>query len=353
MMINNLTVGMVIKNYKALCGLLEVEVKKTGSNIYKAQLKEFDRYFSYDKQGHKITITEIYDVIQDKIDNRVNNGGARNCIYTDLAQEIILQWLLKNGGYINQTAKHFISELCIANINYEFCKDKIPSFRKYMNMNSDYIIEFYDKARGSFRSVIETSLSALAKKEMVTYEKVKMVCTGKNEYREATKEEIEQIKVIEKELLEEMGYEKVNVLKYIGKQEQYNILLGYRLMDALSIRYSYTTYEVRLLDKSIARKDVKEEKKELNKIMCENIIEKAKERHEKTKEKYSNTWGTPEFENSWDAKKYFSPYYKNYEKLVETLIKQDADSIESAINAIKQKTVDKKKAKDKANKSGK
>lgn len=352
MMTNNLTVGMIVKNYKDLCRVLGVEVKKTGSNSHKAQLKEFDRYFSYDKQGHKITITEIYDVIQDKIDNRVNNGG-NNSIYTDLSQEIILQWLLKNGGYINQTAKHFISELCIANINYEFCKDKIPSFRKYMNMHSDYIIEFYDKARGSFRSVIETSLSALVKKEIIKYEKVKMVCTVKNEYIEATKQEIEQIKVIEKELLEEMGYKSVNVLKYIGKQEQYNILLGHRLMNALSIRYSYTTYEVRLLDKSIISKDVKEEKKELNKIVCENIIEKAKERHIKTKEKYSNMWGTPKFENSWDTKKYFSPYYKNYEKLVEILIKQDADSIESAINAIKQKTRDKEKARNKSNKSGK
>ncbi len=78
MKIKNLTVGKVIKNYKELCELLEIEAKKSGSNSHKAQQKEFNRYFEFEKQGHKYIIKNIHDKPKDKIDNRSNNiGGNR------------------------------------------------------------------------------------------------------------------------------------------------------------------------------------------------------------------------------------------------------------------------------------
>ena len=46
--------GDVVNNYKELCRLLCEEVKY--GNYKKAQLKEFERYFQYEKHGHKFKI---------------------------------------------------------------------------------------------------------------------------------------------------------------------------------------------------------------------------------------------------------------------------------------------------------
>ena len=62
--IERLEVGMVLKNYKELCEVLEVEVKHGNGKI--SQLKDFKQYFDWTKQGQKITITEIYNTVQER-----------------------------------------------------------------------------------------------------------------------------------------------------------------------------------------------------------------------------------------------------------------------------------------------
>ena len=80
MKIEKLTSGMIVKNYKALCEILEIEPRKTGSNSYKAQLKEMNIKFKYRKEGHKFIIDEIYKNELKKIDNRRGN----NKVYVDV-----------------------------------------------------------------------------------------------------------------------------------------------------------------------------------------------------------------------------------------------------------------------------
>lgn len=55
----NLTIGMEVKNYKTMCELLGEEVKE--GNSKKAQIANWQRYFSFKKQGQRFLITEIYD----------------------------------------------------------------------------------------------------------------------------------------------------------------------------------------------------------------------------------------------------------------------------------------------------
>ncbi len=64
--------GQVIKNYKELCKLLNIEVKTGNSKI--AQMKELERYYKFSKQGYKIIVDEVYTKPKPKIDDRVNNG---------------------------------------------------------------------------------------------------------------------------------------------------------------------------------------------------------------------------------------------------------------------------------------
>ena len=70
---SKLNTNQTFKNYKALCECLNEPVKNGCAK--KAQLKEWERYFSFEKNGQKITITEIFDTPKGKVDNRINNGG--------------------------------------------------------------------------------------------------------------------------------------------------------------------------------------------------------------------------------------------------------------------------------------
>ena len=47
----------VFKNYKTLCEYLEEETKTGEARI--KQMQNWEQYFTFEKQGHKIIITEI------------------------------------------------------------------------------------------------------------------------------------------------------------------------------------------------------------------------------------------------------------------------------------------------------
>lgn len=68
MKIENLTEGLVVKNYKELCRLLEIEEKRgKGRDL---QVKDFERYFTYERNGHNYIIKEIYDEPLEKVRKR-------------------------------------------------------------------------------------------------------------------------------------------------------------------------------------------------------------------------------------------------------------------------------------------
>lgn len=70
-----LKIGHVFKNYKAICEWLGV--KPASGNTKISHMKEFDRYCKYHKDGNKFIIDEVYDVPRDKVDRRENNSCRR------------------------------------------------------------------------------------------------------------------------------------------------------------------------------------------------------------------------------------------------------------------------------------
>lgn len=59
MTLENITIGMEIKNYKQLCELLGI--RTTTGNGKKKQLSQLQRLFEWNRDGHKYIITEVYD----------------------------------------------------------------------------------------------------------------------------------------------------------------------------------------------------------------------------------------------------------------------------------------------------
>ena len=73
---SKLYVNQIFKNYKELCAFFD-EKPTTGCSK-QAQFKEWERYFSYRKEGNKFVITEVFDTPKEKVDNRVNNYSRNN-----------------------------------------------------------------------------------------------------------------------------------------------------------------------------------------------------------------------------------------------------------------------------------
>ena len=90
MKIENLKVGMTIKNYKLLCEVLEEKV--SSGNTKKSQFKEWERYFKYHKSGNKFIIDEIYAEPKNKIDNRSDGNGT---VYGNMIQDLIMDLLVQ------------------------------------------------------------------------------------------------------------------------------------------------------------------------------------------------------------------------------------------------------------------
>lgn len=166
--------GMVIKNYKELCGLLGV--KPTGGEAKKKQLNKFDTYFSYHKFGREIIIDEIYpDGVIKLIPAKKTDGRLKTPknIYQKYLCNIILQIL-------NQSENH-----CIQNISKQKLSTLVGLTDDSNSIYYDYM--FTDEewnelsltpsertaAVMKINSIFQKGLQMLKQKNIITVERVK------------------------------------------------------------------------------------------------------------------------------------------------------------------------------------
>ena len=90
MKVNNLKEGMILKNYKELCSVLDIPV--VSGKQKQLQIKDLERYVEYHKIGNKIIIDKIFKEVISKVDNR---GKGNNTKYVDDIEYLILTLLNK------------------------------------------------------------------------------------------------------------------------------------------------------------------------------------------------------------------------------------------------------------------
>lgn len=122
MNLEKITEGLIVRNYKEMCFLLEEEIN--GGDEKKAQLKEWERYFNYTKDGHKFIIVEIYAEPKKK---EVRKGN--NSIYVEYIELLLMNYLAKRDK--NNTlfsTIELLKGLSFANSKYFACRDAISSY---------------------------------------------------------------------------------------------------------------------------------------------------------------------------------------------------------------------------------
>ena len=94
--------GQVIKNYKELCSLLNIDSTKVNGSQKKILLEELERFIAYERDGNKYIITQIYKT--PKEDKKKED--KRTGIYTRCIEMILTHFLAHpNENYYFRTAR--------------------------------------------------------------------------------------------------------------------------------------------------------------------------------------------------------------------------------------------------------
>lgn len=234
--------------YKELCEVLNQ--KRVGGNQKVSQLKEFERFFDfeYDKDIKRYIIKEIYSSPLPP-----KSKSPANTKYADHIKVLLLSYLLKHknsnpGGVIYISSQRLYKALGIVNQQYiemqrpdqkKALRDSIRQNLEMKNCNIDnledktlnyYIKNFYYRCGSKFSSIIKTTLDSLEKKNYITHSKAYFlykeefnddneVINIKHEY--STDEETADLLDIEREIMDEFGFEDDQDIWYGGRSEEY------------------------------------------------------------------------------------------------------------------------------------
>lgn len=312
---SGLELGMVVKNYKEMCRILNEQV--CGGDSKKAQLKEWARYFLWEKKGQKFIILDIYDEPLPKDDGRQNKN-----IYVQYIEVILMKILSKQKNtkdpfYI--TTNQLWKLLGMINNNY-----KNISLDDLNNMITDYEVtsfdmkKFYQRCNQRLREILFSSLNKLEDRALIKYEIETVIVfldeDRKTVYKPANDIQKKKILKAERKALLDMQleskqhayakfketefFEKVNAYlhEWYGWEYTFNrIKINYNKSDVLETVYR---------DEAKLRSDFEEMKLQrlgLNdrvvdalyknaQIMAENRHKKADQEYQEAIEKYKNEY---------------------------------------------------------------
>lgn len=378
--LSNLIVGNVYKNYKELCSALNEKVKTGNSKL--SQLNEWERYFSYEKKGHKFIINEIYSEPLPAT-NTIGNNAAP---YIDDIVKLILDLLVQdnNKGKLFLSINALLKQLNMVNDNYTYCKGQTLKLSKVMNVPHENIEDFYQSSNTTLKSNLETALNSLKRQALIHWYPSLTVCfidtyietnelgeikinkheyvnekgetitnfqvaepVKKRVYREATEQEERIILRIERELLEEYNCQSKADLFKRGKVEEYYKKVKDRLFEKTNILFYYNSYKIIFNEDQVKEQWNKlEEQYKLNILtkditqtmlnagIMDRLIDKATKRYEKAVEELSITF-CPEEESKKTQMRASNDYILNNDKLTEMLINRETKSIKVEMEEVK------------------
>ena len=375
-----LSIGMIIKNYKEMCFILEEKEKKGKSRLL--QIANWERYFKWHKDGQKFIINEVFEMPIDKIDNRGKTENNKAKYLTNI-ESLILNLLVQGGslgyGKVFLSKNKILRELKMINNNYAFCKLRLPKLSEFMNIDNEVIKEWYDSTSRMLESNLDSALKNLESQSLIFWSKEITIAKAipiaeirnnkisktkiidqydeeiinydyyaTNEvvlqYREGTDDEKRFILYTEKEILKEMGLDNKSQVIACGLWQDFIERVNNILLDKLNIAFYYKSYKILFnLEHVLENIDINDfkltdfietiEKKKLNEGIINRIENNAINRQERAKKKKEKIIG-----KTRDEKIIFRSddnYINNTNKLSDNLINSNAKDIRSDVKKIK------------------
>lgn len=140
--------------------------------------------------------------------------------YIDLIGDILVNYLYtsckKSNTYnVTLTIGDIMEIVGLVNGNYTVGNRHKKELSEVLDINIISVYYFYNNTRGEFKRIIERALNSLNNRRVLTYSKVRTIYIYDKEtdnyyYRDATKEEDRHITNIEKDVIKEMGFNKLS-----------------------------------------------------------------------------------------------------------------------------------------------
>lgn len=312
--------GMVVKNYSSLCQMLNESVKQGNSKV--SQMKRWNRYFSYEKDGRAFTITKIYDTPLPVEDRR----GRDNSVYLNDIKSLIIKYLSGSNTVSNTICLSKLMELSgLINHNWSKYRYHTVFLKSYLDENYpnfkftyDDINYFYSVAWNRLRNRIIYALESLQRDCIIYYSNVYMILKRVLEADEDTDEydisyfddvmvyirlasdtEISQILSEESKTLELLDCkDTTDVWKKKLFKKFYKIVNG-----SLSEKYGFTNYKTlciilrseNVLNEANDSTDYNSKRLNLNTMIMNGLVEQIMSSFCKSKENASKDYNDTEW----------------------------------------------------------
>lgn len=276
-----------IIGYKDLCILL-------GQNTYRgnqkeSQLKEWKRYFNFEKENRKLLITEIYDTPLDPEQRKLRDDA----IYVKYVECILLQYLAKQPGYNTQIPPRELWKVLgmINNDYFEYEHSYDDLYLLEPGMNNFQIDNFYYRCNSNIPKIVDSALKSLERRYLIKYDP-KAYMIGKREsngyvkYKLADNKEKSYILDCERKALLDLGlYSKSQVHLKRKDSEFYNKARIYLFKNYKYDGY-YKVYDITYVQKNIIEA-IPEDKLILQKmILNSEVINRMNTHAENTYNKF-------------------------------------------------------------------
>lgn len=310
-------IGMVIKNYKELCAILNEETK-TGK-AKQLQLKNWKRYFDWEKDGQKFIIADIYDTPLPKEDLR---RKGNNSIYKNYIELILLQYLSKQEGYRKTFTKRNWLEL-LGMINSKYGKEPKMKLKQLdYCINDQEITLFYIRSNKKLERVLHDALSNLQREKLiiVEYETVIVSVDERGKKHRFIANDYQKKKILQTEryiLKNVMQYKNMFYVYIKNKSNEYYNKVNEKLHELYGWKYYYKQikiiYDQQNIVEAIPSKEIILQKEILNSKIVEFLNDNAKNVYEKKEKEYEDA--LDEYLNDWIGDK---EYLKNRIKVPNT-----------------------------------
>lgn len=286
--------GLVIANYKEFCELMN-ENTKTGT-AKTAQLKEWERYFNYAKQGNSksFVITDVYEMPLEKEDARGNDG-----IYAKHIEAIVLNIIkLADSKTMTYTKKEWLNLIGMYNEDFLRIQKEYSARTLWASENSIPLPQVDDFIQKTVKNLGDSFIQVLAKlkKEwLINYDDVVMYATTSDEFggemTETTFLEYEEYRKIVKRVLTkyDVKFEYELYRKYDKEKkkmvdvEEYWKVLNNEVEKKLGWRFHYRAIRLssdnEQITQSLNTDEMKDTVKLLNSLCSEQSIKQAIKRH--------------------------------------------------------------------------
>lgn len=202
--VSNLREGMEVKNYKEMCRLLG-EQEEAG-NTKAAQVKRWARCFAFVRVGQKYVIGEIYEAPKVK---RKENSAYRTNIEMLLAYELSQ----KEGYASSYTRPELYTVLGMVKENFKYYDN--PWAKKQIaerGIPEWQVLKFKTRIRKKLYDILDSALKSMKHRNLLDYSEQRVIVEsvdGERVHREAVAWELRRIQEIERDVLKEMGHEKI------------------------------------------------------------------------------------------------------------------------------------------------